>query len=176
MAGYLEGLGSERRIAWSCADSLSLRRFLGYEFSRRPPDHSTLSKTRKRKKKGSNKEWEHPHDPEARIAKMQDGRTRLAHELEQAADLETGAMVTVQTTDGGDTASLPNTLDEAERQLAGARAEAAAAPPGRAFLVFFALVRAFFWPLAAFFGLSGPISGFQVAQPAIGPNPPSPER
>ena len=30
---------------------------------------------RKRPKKGSNKDWKHPHDPEARITKMKDGRT-----------------------------------------------------------------------------------------------------
>ena len=80
-------------------------------------DLTTLD--RKRPKKGSNKDWVHPHDPEARITKMKDGRTRLAHKLEQAVDMETGALVavTVQTMDGGDVASLPNTLDEAERQL-----------------------------------------------------------
>ena len=51
---------------------------------------------------------------------MKDGRTRLGHKLEQAVDLESGAVVgvTVQTTDGGDVASLPETLDEAERRLA----------------------------------------------------------
>ena len=57
---------------------------------------------------------------------MKDGRTHLAHKLEHAVDMETGAVVglTVQTMDGGDTASLPVTLDEAERQLAEAGAEA----------------------------------------------------
>ena len=61
-----------------------------------------------------------PHDPEVRITKLTDGRTRLPHKFEQAVDMETGAVVTVtvQTMDGGDTASLPETLDEAERQLA----------------------------------------------------------
>ncbi len=75
---------------------------------------------RKRPKKGSNAEWVHPGDPEARITKMKDGRTRLGHKLEQAVDLESGAVVgmTVQTTDGGDAASLTETLDEAERRLA----------------------------------------------------------
>ena len=48
MVGYLEGLGSERRIAWSCNDSLALRTFLGYTITERTPDHSTLSKTRRR--------------------------------------------------------------------------------------------------------------------------------
>ena len=58
--------------------------------------------------KGSNREWAHPHDPEARITKMKDGRTGLAHKFEQAVDMETGAVVavTVQTMEGGDTASL----------------------------------------------------------------------
>ncbi len=51
---------------------------------------------------------------------MKDGRTRLGHKLEQVVDLESGAVVgvTVQTTDGGDAASVTKTLDEAERRLA----------------------------------------------------------
>ena len=206
LVGYMEGIGSERGIAWRCADSISLREFLGYGLSKNPPDHSSISRTRrrlsveaheamfawvlerlrssgllsgktlgvdattleanaalrsivrrddgtgyeawlgelaqasgidtptrqdlakldrKRPKKGSNDDWVHPHDPEARITKMKDGRTRLAHKLEQAIDMESGAVVatTVQTMDGGDTASLPVTLDEAERQLAEVGAE-----------------------------------------------------
>ena len=53
------------------------------------------------------------------MAKMKDGRTHLAHKCEQAVDLETEAVVavTIQTTDGGDTASLVATLDEATNQL-----------------------------------------------------------
>ena len=200
MIGYLEGLGSERRIAWSCNDSIALRTFLGYGITESTPDHSTLSKTRKRlsaelhkrvfnwllrllkaagllrgktlgvdsttveanaamrsivrrddgrsyeeylgdlakesgietptkedlakidkkrKNKAYNKDWVHKGDPEARVAKMKDGRTHLAHKCEQAADMETEAVVavTIQTTDGGDTASLPVTLDEATEQL-----------------------------------------------------------
>ena len=59
---------------------------------------------RKRKKKGSNDDWTHPHDPDAKITKMKDGRTHLAHKDEHAVDLETGALVgiTVQDADGGD--------------------------------------------------------------------------
>ena len=200
MVGYLEGIGSERQLAWRCADSHSLRAFLGYGLTERVPDHSTISKTRrrlpvevhhqvftrilemlkdagllkgktlgldattleanaalrtierresgedyrewltklarqsgietptqedlarldqKRPNKGSNRDWTHPHDPEARITRMKDGTTHLAHKLEQAVDLETGAVVatTVQTMDGGDTASMAVTLDEAETQL-----------------------------------------------------------
>ena len=53
---------------------------------------------RKRKKKLSNAEWENPHDPEAEITKMKDGRTHFAYKAEQAVDLESGTIlgVTVQ--------------------------------------------------------------------------------
>ena len=208
MVGFLEGISSERGIAWRCGDSVSLRDFLGYGLAKNPPDHSSLSRTRKRltvethaavfarvlkllddsgllsggtlgvdsttleanaamrsivrrdggtgyeewlrelarasgietptreelakldrkrPKKGSNAEWVHPGYPEARIAKMKDGRTHLAHKLEQAVDLDSGAVVgvTVQTTDGGDVASLTETLDEAAEQLAELGGEAA---------------------------------------------------
>ncbi|WP_423925339.1 transposase [Candidatus Palauibacter sp.] len=200
VVGYLEGIGSERGIAWRCAGSLSLREFLGYELDGNPPDHSTVSRTRrrlpveahevlfarvlelleesgllsgktlgidattlegnaairsivrrdtgegyqlfleglaeasgietpsradlakldrKRPKKGSNDEWEHPHDPDARITKMKDGRTRMGHKLEQAVDMSSGAVcgLTVQPTTGGDSSSLPQTLAEARGQL-----------------------------------------------------------
>ena len=48
---------------------------------------------RQRKKKGSNDDWTHPHDPDAKITKMKEGRTHLAHKAEHAVDLETGAIV-----------------------------------------------------------------------------------
>ncbi|WP_423929416.1 transposase [Candidatus Palauibacter sp.] len=206
LVGYLEGIGSERGIAWRCAESLSLREFLGYELDENPPDHSTVSRTRrrlpvecheavfsrmlellresgllsgktlgvdattlegnaamrsivrrdtdegydeflerlarasgietptradlakldrKRPKKGSNEDWTHPQDPDARITKMKDGRTRMGHKLEQAVDMDSGAVcaVTVGPTTGGDSASLPATLDEAGRQLEGVGTE-----------------------------------------------------
>jgi transposase len=75
---------------------------------------------RKRKKrKTSNKEWKHPHDEDARIAKMKDGRTHLAHKVEHAVDLETGAVVavTVQGADRGDTTTVKETFIEAAEQL-----------------------------------------------------------
>ena len=48
LVGYLEGVGSERGIVWRCADSISLREFLGYGLSNNPPDHSRVSRTRRR--------------------------------------------------------------------------------------------------------------------------------
>ena len=200
MIGYLEGLGSERGIAWRCADSLSLREFLGYDLTQRPPEHSTLSVIRgridvqthqevfgwilqrlaehgllkgetigidattleanaalrslvrrdtgeeynkfleqlaresgiqtptredlarldrKRKNKASNEDWMNPHDPDAKITKMKDGATHLAHKAEHAVDLETGAIVavTVQPGDRGDTDSIGETLCEVMMNL-----------------------------------------------------------
>lgn len=84
------------------------------------PTRADLAKLdRKRKNKGSNQDWEHPHDPDARIAKMKDGRTHLAHKAEHAVDLETGAIVavTLQQADQGDTTTIQTTLPEAIEQL-----------------------------------------------------------
>jgi len=200
LIGYFEGIDSERGIAWRAADSLALRDFLGVGLEEDPPDHSTISRTRrlialethravftwvlqclaaaglikgktigidattleanaalrsivrrdtgeryeeflttlakasaigtptradlaridrKRKKKGSNDDWTHPHDPDAKITKMKDGRTHLAHKAEHAIDLETGAIVgvTVQDADKGDTTTIQETLPEAAEQL-----------------------------------------------------------
>ncbi len=75
---------------------------------------------RKRKKRTSNKEWESPADGEARITKMKDGRTHLAHKAEHAVDLDTGAVVavTLQGADKGDTTTLDETLGEAGMAVA----------------------------------------------------------
>jgi transposase len=75
---------------------------------------------RKRKKKGSNEEWVNPHDPDARIAKMKDGSTHLAHKAEHAVDMDTGAViaVTLQEADLGDTTTVKETLAEAGTAVA----------------------------------------------------------
>jgi transposase len=204
LIGYFEGLDAERAIAWRAADSFALREFLGLVLPDAPPDHSTISRTRrlidletheavftwilqrladaglvkgktvgidattleanaalrsivrrdsgdsyqnfltklaqasgietptradlarvdrKRKKKGSNGDWTHPHDPDAKITKMKDGRTHLAHKAEHAVDLETGAIigVTVQDADEGDTETSIETLIAAAEQIEAAR-------------------------------------------------------
>ena len=200
LVGYFEGIDSERGIAWRLADSLSLRDFLGLPTDKAPPDHSTISRTRrlidvethrevftwalgllskndllkgktigvdattleanaalrsivrrddfrsyeefltdlakasgiptptredlaridrKRKKKGSNKEWVNPHDPDAQISKMKDGSTHLAHKQEHAVDMDSGAVVAVTLHGGveGDTSTIEKTLDAADENL-----------------------------------------------------------
>jgi transposase len=47
MLGFFESIESERGIAWRAADSLSIRAFLGLELDEAPPDHSTISRTRR---------------------------------------------------------------------------------------------------------------------------------
>jgi transposase len=75
---------------------------------------------RRRKNKGSNREWVNPHDRDARITKMKDGRTHLAHKAEHAVDLETGAVVavTLQEAHLGDTTTVKETLAEAGETVA----------------------------------------------------------
>jgi transposase len=202
MIGYFEGIDSERGIAWRCADSLALRRFLGYDLSQDTPDHSSLSRIRtrldlethqaaftmvltmlaekgilsgktlgidattmeanaalrsivrrddgraydefltdlakasgietptrndlarvdrKRSKKGSNAEWRSPVDPQARIVKMKDGSTHLAHHAEHAVDMESGAIVaaTIQDATVGDPTTMLSTMEEACATLCG---------------------------------------------------------
>lgn len=198
LVGFFEGIDSERGIAWRCADSLSLRTFLGYSMSESTPEHSSLSRIRtrldlevhqevftfvlkvlaekgllkgrtigvdattleanaalrsivrrddgtnyhdylvalakasgietptrqdlaridkKRAKKGSNDDWKHPHDPDAKITKMKDGRTHLAHKAEHAVDLDSGAVlgVTVQDATHGDPTTMKATIEATVR-------------------------------------------------------------
>ena len=78
---------------------------------------------RKRKKKGSNKDWVNPHDPDAQISKMKDGSTHLAHKQEHAVDMDSGAVVAVTLHGGvaGDTSTIEKTLDAADENLKKAR-------------------------------------------------------
>lgn len=203
MIGYLEGIDSERGIAWRVADSLSLKLFLGYAIDQSTPDHSTLSRTRRlisleahgqvfklilmvlvnhsllsgatvgvdstpleanaamkslvrrdtgegyrefltrlakesgietptledlikidkhRKNKGSNEDWHNPHDPDAKITKMKDGSTHLAHKAEHAVDLGEGAhgaILAVNICDAsvGDTNTVVDTIVAATENL-----------------------------------------------------------
>jgi len=208
LLGYFEGIDSERGIAWRATDSLAVRQFLRLPLEEAPPDHSTISRTRrlmdlethravftwvqvrlvetallkgktiaidattleanaamrsivrrdtgesyeafltglaqasgvetptreelvrldrKRKKKTSNKDWKSPTDPDARVAKMKDTRTHLAHKAEHAVDLETGAIVavTLQGADEGDTTTIVETAIAAAKQIEDAQADVA---------------------------------------------------
>lgn len=101
------------------------------------PTRAALARLdRRRKKRTSNKDWENPSDPDAKITKMKDGRTHLAHKAEHAVDLDTGALVavTVQGADVGDTTSLVETAIMAAEQIEAASA-AVSAPTALAEIV-----------------------------------------
>jgi transposase len=78
-----------------------------------------IDRTRKSKKL-SNEEWISRTDPEAKIAKLKDGRTHLAYKPEHAVDLDTGVIVAaaLHPADNGDTTTIEGTLAAAEKNLA----------------------------------------------------------
>lgn len=99
------------------------------------PTREQLAKLdRKRPNKGSNDDWVHPHDPDAEITKMKDGRTHLAHKAEHAVDLETGAVlaVTLQPAMAGDTQTVYETLAQCGENLRDAADQAELAPEAAA--------------------------------------------
>ena len=84
------------------------------------PTRKDLEKMdRKRKGKGSNKDWKNPHDPDAKITKMKDGRTHLSHKDEHAVDMDTGAIlgITIHPANRGDCQSIEDTLANAQSHL-----------------------------------------------------------
>jgi transposase len=77
---------------------------------------------KQRKNKASNDDWQHPSDPDAKITKMKDGTTHLAHKAEHAVDLGEqghGAILAVNVCDAaaGDTATLTDTIVQATANL-----------------------------------------------------------
>jgi len=87
------------------------------------PTREDLAKLdRKRTKKGSNDDWQSPNDPDAKITRMKDGTTHLAHKAEHAVDLGEGghgAILAVNVCDAvvGDTRTLCDTINQASENL-----------------------------------------------------------
>jgi transposase len=98
---YLRKLAEQEGLVDAKASVLS-------NFDRKRPDKSC-----------SNKDWESPSDPEARITKMKDGTTHLAYKVEHAVDVESGMIVAApvyQATEH-DSATLLATLEDAQINL-----------------------------------------------------------
>src|SRR5262249_53447729 len=93
-------------------------------------DLTRIDRNRKGKKL-SNTEWTSRTDPEAKIAKLKDGRTHLAYKPEPAVDLDTGVIVaaTLQPADAGDTTTIADTRSAAENNLAQVNAAPTPAKP-----------------------------------------------
>ena len=84
-----------------------------------PTREDLVKLDRTRKNKASNEDWENPNDPDAKITKMKDGTTHLAHKAEHAVDMESGAVlaVTLQAADLGDTTTILPTIIAATENL-----------------------------------------------------------
>src|SRR3954452_1699179 len=88
------------------------------------PTREDLAKIDKhRKNKASNDDWQNPHDPDAKVTKMKDGTTHLAHKAEHAVDLGEdghGAILAVNVCDAaaGDTGTVVDTLVQTTENLA----------------------------------------------------------
>ncbi len=87
---------------------------------------------KKRKNKGKNTDWEHPHDPDARITKMKDGSTHLAHKAEHVVDMHSGALlgVSLHGADQGDTTTGHVSVEESFERVAEAIEQSNKLPPG----------------------------------------------
>ena len=74
---------------------------------------------RKRKKKTSNDDWASPTDPDSRIARLKDGRTRLAYKAENVVDMDTGAILAAEIypANKGDTATIVTSVEQAKENI-----------------------------------------------------------
>jgi transposase len=104
-----------------------LRTLMAEEGIEDPTDEDIRKFDKKRKKKVSNKDWESPTDPDARIMKMKDGRTRMAYKTEHAIDVDTDIVLAagVHQADESDTATFTETLirAQAHTMLAGSESQ-----------------------------------------------------
>ena len=84
-----------------------------------PTKEDLIRFDKKRKKTTSNADWESKSDPDARIARMKNGSTHMAHKVEHAVDMDSGAVVgvTVQAADKGDTTTIRETVHTAFHAL-----------------------------------------------------------
>jgi len=74
-------------------------------------------------KRTSNKDWKSPVDNDARIARMKDGTTRLAHKAEHVVDMQAGVIIHAEILDAttGDASSIVDSIDKADTRLGAIR-------------------------------------------------------
>ncbi len=85
-----------------------------------PKYEDLIRMDKKRKgKKLSNEDWESPTDPDSKVGKMKDGRTRMGYKPEHTVDLDSGAVLAaeVHPLDKGDTKTLNKTLETTIKNL-----------------------------------------------------------
>jgi len=85
-----------------------------------PEDTAAVRKfDRHRPGKGSNQEWQNPHDPDAKIGRTKDGATDMIYKPEAVVDLDTGAIVQaqVQLGDEADHQDMAGRILEAQQNI-----------------------------------------------------------
>lgn len=102
-----------------------LKRLLAEQGVENPTAEDLRRFDKKRKKKGSNEEWQSPADPDSRIAKMKDGTTHLAYKAEHTVDMDSGFVLAaaVHTADQGDADTLLDSVLHAQINLVKAGSE-----------------------------------------------------
>src|SRR5262245_36920093 len=102
-----------------------LKRLLAEQGVENPTAEEARRFDQKRKKKGSNEQWQSPADPDSRIAKMKDGTTHLAYKAEHTVDLGSGFVLAaaVHTADQGDADTLLDSVLHAQVNLVKAGSE-----------------------------------------------------
>ena len=91
LVGYFEGIDAERGIAWRATDSLAIRRFLRLPVDEPPPDHSTISRTRRLIDLETHRAvftWVQQRLVESGIAQGTDDRDRRHHARGERGDAE----------------------------------------------------------------------------------------
>jgi transposase len=104
-----------------------LRRLAAEDGVEDPTDDDARRMDRGRKKKRvSNEDWASPSDPQGRITKLKDGRTRLGYKAEHVVDLETEAVLaaTIYPGDASDGETFVESLSRSQENIARAESEA----------------------------------------------------
>jgi transposase len=85
-----------------------------------PTAEDCIRVDRKRKgKRTSNRDWVSKTDADARIARLKDGRTRLAYKAEHVVDMDSGVVIAAEIHDGdqGDTATVVESVEAARKNV-----------------------------------------------------------
>ena len=104
-----------------------IRRLAAEEGVEDPTDDDARRMDRGRpKKRVSNQDWASAADPESRITKLKDGRTRLGYKAEHVVDLQTEAVLaaTIYPGDASDGETFVDSLSRSQENVARAESEA----------------------------------------------------
>ncbi len=121
LTGFFENLPSEPAIASRCEDSFSIRGLLGSDVTEDTVDHSISSRFRDLPgRTTSSREWEHSHDPGAKVGPTKHGEVGMIYKPEHSVDMESGAILDTRalTGDQANCVNIAEHIIAAERRVA----------------------------------------------------------